>query len=248
VSTSTLTPKTYNATLLFTNSTNNQGTTTRLVTLTVTASAEAILQLSPTSGIAVTGNPGGPYSPTQFTYQLSSTQGTVNYSIIGAPNWLSISAPTGNVGTTGTTVTFQVNNTNANTLVSGTYNSPMTIKNMDTDAGTTTLNATITITAPPPLIYITPPTNLVVSGDQGGPFTPTVFTYTIKAQLGTINWSISGVPSWLTPSATSGQATSSGTQVTFTVNANSQAVGNYPATITFTNSDTGSGTTTRTAN
>ena len=31
------------------------------------------------------------------------------------------------------------------------------------------------------------------------------------------------------------------------MNANSQAVGNYPATITFTNSDTGSGTTTRAA-
>jgi hypothetical protein len=77
---------------LFTNSTNNQGTTTRLVTLTVATSTGATLLLSPTSGITVTGNPGDPYSPTQFTYQLSSTQGTVNYSIIGAPNWLSVSA------------------------------------------------------------------------------------------------------------------------------------------------------------
>jgi hypothetical protein len=55
------------------------------------------------------------------------------------------------------------------------------------------------------------------------------------------------VPSWLTPSATSGAATTTGSQGSFTVNANSQAVGNYPATITFTNSDTGSGTTTRAA-
>jgi hypothetical protein len=117
----------------------------------------------------------------------------------------------------------------------------------DTGAGTTTRNATVTLLAAAPALVITPAVNIVTSGDQGGPFTPNLFTYTIKAQSGTINWVISGCPSWLTPSATSGAATTTGSQVSFTVNANSQAVGNYPATITFTNSDTGSGTTTRAA-
>jgi hypothetical protein len=56
-------------------------------------------------------------------------------------------------------------------------------------------------------------------------------------------------PNWLTPSSTSGTA-SSGTTVTFAVNANanSLAAGTYgPTAITFTNSDTGQITTTVTA-
>jgi hypothetical protein len=61
--------------------------------------------------------------------------------------------------------------------------------------------------------------------------------------------SISGLPNWLTASATSGTA-STGTIVTFTVNAsaNSLAPGTYgPTTITFKNTDTGQGTQTRNA-
>jgi hypothetical protein len=67
--------------------------------------------------------------------------------------------------------------------------------------------------------------------------------------VGSINYSISGFPNWLTPSSTSGSA-STGRTVTFTVNttANSLAVGTYgPTTITFANSGTGQGTQTRTA-
>jgi hypothetical protein len=87
---------------------------------------------------------------------------------------------------------------------------------------------------------------MVAAGNPAGPFAPSSFQYQLSATAGSIDYSISGLPNWLTASSTSGIA-STGTTVTFTVNANanSLAVGTYgPITITFTNSDTGYGTTT----
>jgi hypothetical protein len=99
-----------------------------------------------------------------------------------------------------------------------------------------------------PSLQVTPTTNIVTSGTQGGPFSPSAFSYTLGATSGSVNYSISGVPNWLTASATSGTA-STGTSVVFTVNANANglAAGTYPATITFSNADTGQAIQTRTA-
>jgi hypothetical protein len=99
-----------------------------------------------------------------------------------------------------------------------------------------------------PGLQVDPTTDTVASGNAGGPFAPSSFQYQLSATVGIIDYSISGLPNWLTPSSTSGTA-SSETTVVFTVNANanSLAVGTYgPTTITFTNSDTGQGTQTRT--
>jgi hypothetical protein len=100
-----------------------------------------------------------------------------------------------------------------------------------------------------PALQVAPATSIVASGAQGGPFAPGSFSYLLDATVGSFNYAISGIPGWLTPSATSGAA-SSGTTATFTVNASANALapGTYgPATITFTNTDTGQGTQTRTA-
>jgi hypothetical protein len=166
-----LSPNTYNATITFTNTTNGQGNATRLVALTVAASAQPVLQLTPITDITTSGNPGGPFSPTQWTYQLSTTQGTANFSVTGIPNWLECSPRTGNVGTTGTTISFQTNS-GPNSLSAGTYPSTISFTNTDTGAGTTTRNATVTVLAAAPALVVTPAVNIVSSGDQGGPFTP----------------------------------------------------------------------------
>ncbi len=99
-----------------------------------------------------------------------------------------------------------------------------------------------------PALQVTPAVNIAGSGTQGGPFSPSSFSYVLSATSGSVTYSISGVPNWLTPSATSGAA-SSGTTVTFTVNANANGLvaNTYNATITFTNSDTGKGSQNRTA-
>jgi hypothetical protein len=245
VNAASLTSNTYNATITFTNTTNGQGNTTRMAVLTIAVSNQPVLQLTPATDIATVGNPGGPFTPTSWTYTIAASQGTVNFTVTGIPSWLECSPRSGSVGTGGTSIGFLVNS-NPNSLAPGNYTTVINFTNSDTGLGTTTRNAQVTVNAAAPALIITPPTNLVTNGDQGGPFVPNSFSYLIKTQTGTINWSISGVPAWLTPSATFGSATTTGTTVTFTVNANSLTPNTYTGAITFFNTDTGSGNTVRT--
>jgi hypothetical protein len=87
---------------------------------------------------------------------------------------------------------------NANSLTVGTYG-PITVTftNSDTGYGTTTVTATLTVN--PPELEVTPATNIVSSGTQGGPFSPTSFRYTLSATYGSVKYSIT-TPSWLTAS------------------------------------------------
>jgi hypothetical protein len=98
----------------------------------------------------------------------------------------------------------------------------------------------VTVEYPPLTLLITPSSNIVASGSYGGPFTPSSFQYQLSTSSGTVNYSISGIPNWLTASSTTGTATTSPTTVTFTTNstANSLSPGTYNATITFTNTTT----------
>jgi hypothetical protein len=230
-------------TITFTNSDTGYGTTTVTATLTVNPPA---LQVSPATNIVASGTQGGPFSPSSFSYTLSATSGSVNYSITNVPNWLTPSSTSGTASSSGTTVTFTVN-ANATSLTPNTYVNSINFNNTTNGQGNTTRVATLTVN-PQPLLQVTPATNMVASGTRGGPFSPPSFNYTLSATNGSVNYSISGIPPWLTPSLTSGAASSPGTTVTFTVNANvnTLAPNTYAATITFTNSDTGKGTQTRT--
>jgi hypothetical protein len=217
-------------------------------TLVFTAGSNSpALQVTPATNIAASGTQGGPFSPSSVSYTLSASSGSINFTISGVPSWLTPSATSGTVST-GTTVTFTVNS-NANSLAAGTYIAAIGFTNSDTGQGTQSRTATLTVN-PPAALQVSPATNIAASGTQGGPFSPASFSYTLSAASGSVNYAISGVPSWLTPSATSGTV-STGTTVTFTVNsnANSLAAGTYgPTTITFANTSTGGqGTQTRTA-
>jgi hypothetical protein len=141
---------------------------------------------SPTTDMVAAGNPGGPFAPSSFQYQLSASFGSINYSISGLPNWLTASATSG-TASTGTAVTFTVN-ANANTLATGTYGpTTITFTNSDTGYGTTTATATLSVN--PPALLVTPATNIAASGTQGGPFTPPSFSYTLTAASGSVNYS-----------------------------------------------------------
>jgi hypothetical protein len=203
------------------------------------------LQVTATTNIATSGNLGGPFAPSSFPYQLSATSGSVNYSISGVPGWLTPSSTSGNVSTSGTTVTFTVNS-NANTRTAS-DNATITFTNSVTGQGTQTRTATLTVN--PPSLQVTPTTNIASSGTQGGPFLPSSFNYTLSVASGSVNYSISNVPPWLTPSSTSGTASSSGTTVTFTVNANANSLtpNTYVNSISFNNTTSGQGNTTRVA-
>jgi hypothetical protein len=240
-----LSPNTYVSSINFNNTTSGQGNTSRVATLTV--NAPPLLQVTPNTNIAASGTQGGPFSPSSFQYQLSASAGSVNYSISGLPPWLTASPPSGTASPS-STVTFTVN-ANASGLAAGTYGPfVITFTNSDTGQGTQTRTATLTVNPPPsPVLQVVPTSNIVVAGNQGA-LPASSFPYVLSANAGAVNYSISGVPSWLTPSSTSGSVSSPGTTVTFTVNgsANSPRPGTYgPSTITFTNTDTGQGTQTR---
>ena len=166
-----------------------------------------------------------------------------------APDGGATGAISGTAFPSPSTVTFTVN-ANASGLAAGTYGPfAITFTNSDTGQGTQTRTATLTVNPPPsPALQVIPTSNIFLAGNQGA-LPPSSFPYALSATTSTINYSISGVPNWLTPSSTSGNVSSPGTTVTFTVNANanSLAPGTYgPTTITFT-SGTGQGTQTRTA-
>src|SRR5262249_53692323 len=102
------------------------------------------LQVTPAINMVAGGNPGGPFAPSSFQYQLSASAAAISYSISGVPNWLTASSTSG-TASTGTTVTFTVN-ANANNLVPGTYGpTAITFTNSDSNLGTQTLTATLTV-------------------------------------------------------------------------------------------------------
>jgi hypothetical protein len=147
-------------------------------------STSPVLQAAPATNIAASGPQGGPFSPSSFSYTLSASSGSINYSISGVPSWLTSSATSG-TASSGTTVTFTVN-ANANGLAANTYNATITFTNSGT-GGTQTRTASL----------------IAASGPQGGPFSPSSFSYTLSPSSGSANYSITNVPSWLTASSTS---------------------------------------------
>jgi hypothetical protein len=74
---------TYTATITFTNADTGQGTRTRTATLTVNPAG---LIVTPTTGIAASGQQGGRFSPTSFSYSLSAASGSVKYTITNVPS------------------------------------------------------------------------------------------------------------------------------------------------------------------
>jgi hypothetical protein len=96
---------------------------------------------------------------------------------------------------------------------------------------------------------VTPAGNLISSGTVGGPFSPASIIYTLTNSGGTtLNWTASKTANWVSLSATSGSlAAGAATTVTVSLNsaADSLAAGNYADTVSFANTTTGNGNTSR---
>jgi hypothetical protein len=205
--------------------------------------------VSPSTNISSSGNQGGPFSPSSFQYTLKATSGTLNYSISGIPSWLTASSTSGSVGTGGTTITFTVNSS-ANSLTPDTYTGTISFTNTTNGQGNATRTASLTVNSTStPALEVSPQTNIASSGKRFGPFSPSSFQYTLKATSGTLNYSITGLPSWLTASSASGSVGTAGTTITFTVGLTAifLSPGTHTGTISFTNSTNGNGNTARSA-
>jgi hypothetical protein len=105
------------------------------------------LVVSPTTNIAASGTQGEAFSPASFQYQLSSTIGSVNYTISVTPPapWLNASFTSGTATTAPVTVTFSL--INPGSLSPGTYTSTIAFTNTSNGQGNTTRTATLTVNA-----------------------------------------------------------------------------------------------------
>lgn len=97
-------------------------------------------------------------------------------------------------------------------------------------------------------LAVTPSDGLVASGPVGGPMGPSI-TYTLSnASFGSINWTAGKTQPWVSLSAAGGTlAPGASVQVTVSVNsdANTLPAGTYGDTVSFVNTTTGIGNTTR---
>jgi hypothetical protein len=77
------------------------------------------LKVSPATNIAASGTQGEAFFPTSFSYQLSATSDSLNYSISGIPPWINANFTSGTATTSPVTVTFSLSNLGS--LIPGTY-------------------------------------------------------------------------------------------------------------------------------
>jgi hypothetical protein len=99
-----------------------------------------------------------------------------------------------------------------------------------------------------PVLQVSPATDIAASGTQGEAFAPSSFQYQLSSTIGSVNYQITGIPTWLNANFTSGTATTSPVAVTFSlINPGSLRPGHYTSIVTFTNTSNGQGNTTRRA-
>jgi hypothetical protein len=177
-------------TMTFTNSDTGQGTQTRTATLTVNPPA---LQVTPATGDTASGTHGGPFSPSSFTYALSATGGSVNYSIT-TPSWLTASSTSGKGTTTAKTITFTVNS-KARSLGPSTYTDNIGFNNTTSNQGNTTRGVTLIVNPKPYRLSVSasPVSYGTVSGT--GTFaegSPVIVTATPNGSHSFVNWTQNG--------------------------------------------------------
>ena len=199
--------------------------------------------------MSLTGFQGGPFSPSSKDYTLSNTGSvSLDWSANHSANWLTLSANSGTLPPGGSVLVTASVNTNANGLGAGNYPDSVNFINMTNGNGSTTRPVTLAIIAPANLT-VTPSGGISPTGVQGGPFSPSSQDYTLS-NTGSIslNWSANKNANWVTLSASSGTLPPGGSVVvtaSVNTNANGLGAGNYPDSVTFTNTTNGNGSTTR---
>ena len=237
----------YGASIEFTNLTDGAGNTGRPVSLTV---SNGYLTVSPTTAFDSSKKPGGQISPTLTTYTLTNPgYASICWSAVKKASWISLSQNSGTLlPQASTVVTVSIINA-ANLYGAGTYEDSISFTNTTNGIGSTTRPVTLTIA--PGYLSVTPSSGVLITGDVGGPFSPSGVSYTLQnIGYSSMSWSASNAQKWMSLSSTSGTL-APGAVTTVTASAGSAANalsdGVYADTITFTNATNGTGNTTRSA-
>jgi hypothetical protein len=125
-----------------------------------TAQSPPTLIVTPSSSIAFSGSPGGPFSPSAIEYRVSAST-AVSYSI-RTPSWLTASSTSGATDTSGVTITLTVN-ASASSLSPGTYGPGVAFTNVSNGRGSATRSARLIVRGP----SVPPPTGKIDRGRGG---------------------------------------------------------------------------------
>lgn len=194
--------------------------------------------------LTATGPVGGPFTPASGTYTLKNNgSSSLNWTMSSSQNWLTVSPASGTLAA-GATVTVAVSpNDAANALAIGTYTS--TLNFVDTTTGIKQSRPSTLNVLGPPSLTVSPAGAVFFQGNVGGPFSPSIVTYTItNTGAPSMTWTASNTSGWLSLSS-SGGTLAAGASTTLTASvtsaANSLPLGAYNDSITFTNTTNGSG-------
>ena len=147
---------THGDTISFTNTTNSNGDTTRLVNLQI-GTIPGTLSVTPDENYDAKGVVGGTFEPASKDYTISNTGGmSLDYTVTSTQSWLALSG-----GTSGTLiaggsaiVTVTIDNTEAQKLTPGTYTDTLTITNTTNGNGDTTQTVNLEVENSSLLLFI----------------------------------------------------------------------------------------------
>ncbi len=209
------------------------------------------LTASPATDIYLSGPEGGPFTPQGGSYELKAKDGAVDWSAAANVAWLDLSELVGSLADGATRKVDVAVNSNADLLAPGTYTGTVELKNTTNGEGDTKRYVILSVRERSMGVTPGPDAYILGSAPEGGDFSGLATqTFTVVADAGSVDWQVTGAPSWLTVSPSSGSVTE-GSPVTVTVAVDAEAAKRLPAalqsaTLTFENRTNGKGDTTRT--
>jgi len=138
------------------------------ISLTGASASEGVLSVTPSEGLASSGNQGGPFSPSSKDYILENRGGSsINYTINKGQPWISLSETGGSLAAGASTAITVSINSNANALSPGSYADIVTFANITNEIGNTTRNVNLTVNAPSEIITTPTTPSGPTSGNAG---------------------------------------------------------------------------------
>ena len=193
----------YLSALLFTNTTNGAGDLAQEASLSVVdAGQPGSLRVFPLGPFDAQGFEGGPFSPASQSYTLMNVGGQdIDWSVTSTESWVESSQGTGTLSPTDQVLVFlALDQSHLATLPAGLESSPVSFVNLTNGDGDTSRTVTVQIDSPPAPGYlsVSPATDFISTGFEGGPFTPDSQVYTLSNTGSlTLEWSASSSVAWV---------------------------------------------------
>lgn len=123
---------------------------------TLTAVTPGALAVTPATGLAASGNAGGPFTPSSQDYTIQNTGGaSINWTAAATQAWVTVAPASGTLAA-GATATVSVTiNTSANALAVGTHSDTVTFTNVTNGNGNTTRAVGLNALGTSQIVFVT---------------------------------------------------------------------------------------------